>query len=97
MVVQSTGSETTDNLSEDNPVKNAYRASAHALILTLTNYCAVFILVNPVDSAVLPTITHSAWKSTHLDLSTHPRMHTKSSTHLAPYAYQKAVGRASFE
>ena len=25
---------TTDNLSEDNPVKNAYRASAHALILT---------------------------------------------------------------
>ena len=28
------GSETTDNLSEDNPVKNAYRASAHALILT---------------------------------------------------------------
>ena len=26
------GSETTDNLSEDNPVKNAYRASAHALI-----------------------------------------------------------------
>ena len=28
------GSETTDNLSEDNPVKNAYRASTHALILT---------------------------------------------------------------
>ena len=28
------GSETTDNLSEDNPVKNADRASAHALILT---------------------------------------------------------------
>ena len=28
------GSETTDNLSEDNPMKNAYRASAHALILT---------------------------------------------------------------
>ena len=28
------GSETTDNLSEDNPVKNAYRASAHALILS---------------------------------------------------------------
>ena len=28
------GSETTDNLSEDNPVKNAYRASVHALILT---------------------------------------------------------------
>ena len=28
------GSETTDNLSEDNPVKNVYRASAHALILT---------------------------------------------------------------
>ena len=27
------GSETTDNLSEDNPVKNAYRASAHELIL----------------------------------------------------------------
>ena len=24
----------THNLSEDNPVKNAYRASAHALILT---------------------------------------------------------------
>ena len=28
------GSETTDNLSEDNPMMNAYRASAHALILT---------------------------------------------------------------
>ena len=26
------GSETTDNLSEDNPVKNAYRASAQVLI-----------------------------------------------------------------
>ena len=28
------GSETTDNLSEDNPMKNAYCASAHVLILT---------------------------------------------------------------
>ena len=28
------GSETTDNLSENNPVKNAYCASAHALILS---------------------------------------------------------------
>ena len=28
------GSETTDNLSEDTPVKNAYLANAHALILT---------------------------------------------------------------
>ena len=28
------GSKTTDNLSEDNQVKNAYCASAHTLILT---------------------------------------------------------------
>ena len=38
------GSETMDNLSEDNPVKNAYRASAHVLILTLGpfNYSLAF-------------------------------------------------------
>ena len=33
------GSETADNLSEDNPVKNANRASAHTLILTHVELC----------------------------------------------------------
>ena len=43
------GSETTDNLSEDNPVKNAYRANAHALILThpyisVLNFVCLFVV-----------------------------------------------------
>ena len=53
------GSETTDNLSEDNPVKNAYRASAHALILT---HPYIFVMLKKMSVLVSTCSTYfSLW------------------------------------
>ena len=44
------GSETTDNLSEDYPVKNAHRASGHVLILT---HPYIFVMLKTVALFVI--------------------------------------------